>query len=61
MCKYSDEITGLQRHLVKDKKEINQDVKIFVRGRAQDKLADHQSLLPRAQRDAQREWMKLSY
>ena len=33
----------------------------FVKGRLQGKSADHQSLLPWAQKDAQREWMKLSF
>ena len=32
-----------------------------VRERPWGKSADHQSLLPQAQRDTQREWMKLSY
>ena len=34
---------------------------IFVKERPRGKSADHQSLLPRAQRDAQREWIKLSH
>ena len=34
---------------------------IICKSASRGKSADHQSLLPRAQRDAQREWMKLSY
>ena len=34
---------------------------VVVKGRPRGKSADHQSLLPRAQRDAQREWMKLRF
>ena len=36
-------------------------IKSSVKGRPRGESADHQSLLPRAQRDAKREWMKLRF
>ena len=55
-------LATVDTQLSQAKGKSDNDISILsVKERLRGKSANHQSLLPRAQRDAQREWMKLSY